>query len=180
MSIPLGDLPLFVLGSAALAWVSRKPLRQPGSHGFWRFFAWEAILALSVLNRDPVGPQFFSETLLQFSLVPAGLGLLALVRQGRTSPERPDAALLPFERTTQLVTQGIYRHIRHPMYAALLGLTWGMCLRAPSSVGIGLATLASYLLLCTARAEERECIAYFGQPYRDYMKRSWRFVPWIY
>lgn len=180
MSIPFADLPLFSLGTAALAWISRNALRQPGSHGFWRFFAWETILGLSVLNRDAVGPQLLSESLLQFSLIPAGLGLLALIRRGKTGVERADTALLGFERTTRLVTQGIYRHIRHPMYLALLALNWGLFFRAPSVTGIALAALASAFLLRTAYAEEAESVAYFGEPYRDYMKRSWRFIPWIY
>ena len=44
----MNDLTLFLAGSAAIVWLSRKPLRKPGSHGFYRFFAWEAILGLIV------------------------------------------------------------------------------------------------------------------------------------
>jgi hypothetical protein len=36
--------------SVWLGYVSRKSLRVPGSHGFYRFFAWEIILALFLLN----------------------------------------------------------------------------------------------------------------------------------
>lgn len=42
---------LFVLASAVIVYLSRRPLAVPGSHGFYRFFAWEAIVALVVLNR---------------------------------------------------------------------------------------------------------------------------------
>ena len=41
---------LFIAASAAIAWVSRASLRHFRSHGFYRFFAWEAILALFLLN----------------------------------------------------------------------------------------------------------------------------------
>ncbi len=40
---------LFVLGSAGIVWISIPSLRQPGSHGFYRFFAWEIILGMFVL-----------------------------------------------------------------------------------------------------------------------------------
>ena len=43
---------LFGLGSLILAYISRASLRAPRSHGFYRFFAWEAILALLLLNAD--------------------------------------------------------------------------------------------------------------------------------
>jgi len=180
MSLPIADLPLFAVGSAALLWVSRKPLGHPGSHGFWRFFAWEAILAVIVLNRDAEGGQFISQSLLLLSLFLLALALIALLRRGRTSARRQDAALYGWEKTTALVTDGIYACIRHPMYASLLALNWGMSFRALSLPGLLLATLASYFLVRTALAEEHECIAYFGEAYRRYMDRSWRFIPWLF
>jgi protein-S-isoprenylcysteine O-methyltransferase Ste14 len=33
--------------------------------------------------------------------------------------------------------------------------------------------------VATARADEAECVRYFGQPYREYMKRTRMFVPWL-
>jgi hypothetical protein len=42
----------FLVASAMLVWVSRSSLRDFRSHGFYRFFAWEAILALILLNLD--------------------------------------------------------------------------------------------------------------------------------
>ena len=41
---------LFASGTAALLYVSRGPLSQPGSHGFYRFFAWECMLVLIIVN----------------------------------------------------------------------------------------------------------------------------------
>ena len=40
----------FALGSVALIGISWRVLRRPQSHGFYRFFAWEVMLALLVLN----------------------------------------------------------------------------------------------------------------------------------
>ena len=41
---------IFVLASAGLVYVSRTSLRRPHAHGFYRFWAWEAIVALVLLN----------------------------------------------------------------------------------------------------------------------------------
>jgi len=64
----------FVAGSALLLWLSRRPLRQPGSHGFYRFFAWECILGLVVINRpvwgeDPYSPHQFASWLLMLASI---------------------------------------------------------------------------------------------------------------
>ena len=43
---------IFAVGSAGIIYISRASLRAPRSHGFYRFFAWELILALFLLNVD--------------------------------------------------------------------------------------------------------------------------------
>ncbi|MBL8432577.1 MAG: isoprenylcysteine carboxylmethyltransferase family protein, partial [Dechloromonas sp.] len=169
-----------------LLWLSRKPLRHPGRHGFYRFFVWEAILGLIVLNRQPWGEQPSSVhqgiswvlMLVSIFLVIRGHG--ALRRQGAASEARADGTLYAFEKTTALVTTGIFRYIRHPMYASLLALAWGVYFQAPSWPGSALAGIASLLLVLTARADENECLAYFGAPYAAYMRRTRRFIPYLY
>lgn len=177
---------IFAVGTLVIAWLSRKALRHPGRHGFYRFFVWEAILALFLLNQEPWGQKPFSLhqlasvvlMLLSIFLVLRGLG--ALRRQGAASQVREAGDLYEFEKTTQLVTTGIFAHIRHPMYASLLALAWGAYFQAPSWPGVALAIFASFFLLLTARADEMECLAYFGEPYRDYMARTRRFIPRVF
>ncbi|MFH7319628.1 hypothetical protein ACHHRT_03330 [Desulfurivibrio sp. D14AmB] len=43
------ELIIFLLASAFFAWVSRRALLNPRAHGFYRFWAWEFILALLLL-----------------------------------------------------------------------------------------------------------------------------------
>jgi protein-S-isoprenylcysteine O-methyltransferase Ste14 len=177
----------FVVGSGGLIYVSRASLGSPRSHGFHRFFAWEAILGLFLLNVDVwfVNPlawhQCIAWALLFVCVVPAVWGTVLLKQSGKPAETREqDSGLLAFEKTTQLVNSGIYSYIRHPLYCSLLLLAWGIFFKLPSVAGAGLAVAATAFLVLTARADEAECVRYFGGQYEAYMKTTRRFVPFIY
>jgi protein-S-isoprenylcysteine O-methyltransferase Ste14 len=177
----------FVGLSGVLIYISRASLRVPGSHGFYRFFAWECILALFVLNtrlwfRSPLAwYQLVSWVLLFACLVPLYFGVRTLVTRGKPEVHRgTEPELLAFERTSALVTTGIYRYIRHPLYSSLLLLTWGVFFKSPGLYGGLLALASTAFLYLTARADEMECLRFFGTAYQAYMRRSKRFVPYVF
>jgi protein-S-isoprenylcysteine O-methyltransferase Ste14 len=177
---------LFAAGTVFFAWISRHALLKPHSHGFYRFFAWECILGLAIVNFpmwevDPLAPhQIVSWTLLLISPVLAIHAVRQLSREGSPSELRSEAELLSFERTSKLVTTGAYRYIRHPMYASLLFLAWGAFLKDASAASAALVAGASALLLLTALRDEAECRQHFGTTYTDYMKTSKRFLPFLF
>ncbi len=169
---------LFVLGSIGIIWISIPSLRQPGSHGFYRFFAWEIILGMIVLNlRDWfVSPfawyQIISWILLIASLFPIIYGVILLRTVGKPTD--------PLEATTQLVTNGIYRFIRHPLYASLLYLAWGMFFKSPSLITGCMVAVSTAFLYATARADEVECLVKFGEEYAGYIKKTKMFIPLVF
>ncbi|MGY6274358.1 methyltransferase family protein [Methylomonas sp. MgM2] len=180
-------LSIFIAASAGLFYVSRVSLRRRGSHGFYRFFAWEAILILILLHLDawfsgdPLSPlQIISRLCLFLSLylVIDAVRLLHFV--GKSKGIRADDGLIGLEKTTVLVTSGIFRRIRHPMYASLLFLAWGAFCKSPSWLGGGLALSATLFLILAAKAEETENLHYFGSAYGEYMKKTKRFIPFVY
>ena len=177
---------LFVVASVFLVIISRSSLRHPRSHGFFRFFAWEIIAALWLLNipywfRDALAwYQLISWFLLIACCVPVIWGAVLLRAHGKPTERRPsDPNLLAFEKTTQLVTIGIYRYIRHPLYGSLLLLAWGIFFKLPSVVGAALSLASTLLLFLTARADEAECARFFGSEYVAYMRRTRRFIPFV-
>jgi protein-S-isoprenylcysteine O-methyltransferase Ste14 len=177
----------FVVLSAGLAFISRASLRAPRSHGFYRFFAWEFIAASFFLNIDVwfLDPfswhQLVSWFLLIVCLVPLAFGIRSLRDQGIPVTHRDaEPQLLAFEKTSTLVTTGIYHYIRHPLYSSLLLLTWGIFFKAPALPGMLLALVATLLLIATAKADEAECIHFFGPPYQAYMERTKMFVPFVF
>jgi protein-S-isoprenylcysteine O-methyltransferase Ste14 len=93
--------------------------------------------------------------------------------------QREDPSLYQFEKTSELVTTGIFRYIRHPMYSSLLFLTWAIWLKKPVLPGIIIALASSILLFLTALADEKECKVWFGDTYVEYMRRTKRFIPFL-
>jgi len=169
---------IFVIFSAGILWYSWKPLHDPNSHGFYRFFAFEAILGLILLNApvwlaQPFSlQQIVSWILLLTSLLLAIHGFYLLHQIGK-----PREGI---EDTTQLVVEGAYRYIRHPLYCSLLCMAWGAFLKDPSIPGTCLALVASVFLFATARMEERENLSHFGPEYGEYMKKTKMFVPFVF
>jgi len=178
-------LMLFIAATAGIAAISWRTMRNFRSHGFFRFFAWIAIAALILWNlphwfTEPFSArQLLSWLLLFGSLYPLWQGVSQL-RRAKRSGSRSESELYAFERTSELVTSGIYRYIRHPLYASLLYLTWGAFLKDISWVSFILGLSASACLLATAGADEKECIRYFGDPYRQYMGITKRFIPYVF
>jgi protein-S-isoprenylcysteine O-methyltransferase Ste14 len=84
-----------------------------------------------------------------------------------------------FEKTAELVTSGIFRYIRHPMYSSLLLLAWGVFFKAPSWPGVVLTAAATGCLVVTAKVEERENVRYFGLSYASYMRKTKMFIPFV-
>jgi protein-S-isoprenylcysteine O-methyltransferase Ste14 len=176
---------VFVVVSSALLYLSREALRRPQSHGFYRFFAWECILGLIWINwpvwgADLLAPHHLVAQVLLLTSIWLPLHAFRLLRRlGHPGDARKDVALVGFERTNTLVTAGAFRYIRHPMYTALICLAWGIFLQQFTWLGLALVLTATALLLVTVLREEQECLAHFGDAYRDYMGRTRRFVPFL-
>lgn len=81
----------------------------------------------------------------------------------------------------KVVDTGPYRLIRHPSYTGgtLIGFGIGLSLQyALAPAILGGAMLASYLVRLTV--EERALAETIGQPYRDYMARTKRLIPFVW
>jgi len=124
--------------------------------------------------------QIISWTFLIVSLLLIYQGVQLFRRQGKLDQERDDPALVGIEKTTELVTTGVYHYIRHPFYSSLLFLGWGILFKNVNWIGVLLAVLNTILLLITARKEEVENIQFFGEDYQKYMERTKMFVPFIF
>ncbi len=169
---------IFAILSVPIVWVSWPSFIDRRSHGFYRFFAFESILILVLVNVDYwfqnpfAAHQIVSWLLLAGSLYLAIHGFYLLRVVGK-----PDG---PIENTTALVTRGPYRYIRHPLYCSLLAGGWGVFFKHPDLMSGLLALAVTVTVFATAKAEEREMLRKFGAEYAAYMKTTGMFVPFLF
>jgi protein-S-isoprenylcysteine O-methyltransferase Ste14 len=146
-------------------------------HGIPRLFAFESIFLLFLLNvrvwfHNPFSfTQITSWILLILSVYAVVEGFWRLRKIGK--PGRN------FENTTVLVKSGIYGLIRHPLYLSLFLVGTGIMMKDPGPEALILSAINLVAIYFTARMEEKEMTAKFGDAYRQYIKETKMFIPYI-
>lgn len=98
------------------------------------------------------------------------LSLLSGLKQIRTG-NRNTAS----KEDETLVTDGLHRFVRHPLYLGVYMIFWG---GAVSDFGLATAVWGSLYLFIGARHEERSLSALYGEAYAEYQKRVPAVIPW--
>ena len=169
----------FFLGTLVFAYFSwRYAVVNPRRQGPYRFVVFEGILALVLMNEeawfDAPGSPLRTVSWIAFalSIYLAIAGFTLLRSRGRPQGH--------FEYTTALVKEGVYRYIRHPMYASLFLLATGVVLRRPTYwPALAVYAIVVVAVYLTAKAEEQDSLAAFGAAYATYMKTSKMFIPFV-
>ncbi|MEK6263251.1 MAG: isoprenylcysteine carboxylmethyltransferase family protein [Clostridium sp.] len=78
-----------------------------------------------------------------------------------------------------LVKSGVYRYIRHPQYTGLLLLSFGMMIEWVTLPLLILYPVMIRVYVRLAKKEEKDMLVEFGNEYREYMKETKMFVPFI-
>ena len=109
-------------------------------------------------------------------LIVIGTGLIV---GGRLALDRAGTTWHPTEpgRTTALVTSGVYRFSRNPVYLGMeiVLLSWAVVLASPAAILVSMIFVA-YVNRFQIRPEERTLAATLGQDYRDYSQRVPRWL----
>lgn len=177
---------LFGILSVLITIISWRTVFNIKSHGFYRFFSWECMAWLVVSNytywfSDPFSiNQIFSWFLLLYASYLVIDGMILIKRIGKPNPVRDEKNLFGFEKTTELISTGVYKRIRHPLYASLIFVTWAVYLKHPTVILFITAFISTNFLYITSRFDEKECIRYFGDKYIKYMKQTKMFIPFIF
>lgn len=106
---------------------------------------------------------------------------LALFHLTHRALGRNWSVTLEVRQSHRLVTDGIYRQVRHPMYSAFWLWALAQALLLPNWVA-GFAGVLGFGLLYAFRVgqEERLMAETFGDDYRAYMSRTARLIPYIH
>jgi protein-S-isoprenylcysteine O-methyltransferase Ste14 len=152
-------------------------IRHKRYHGIPRFFSFESIYLLVLLNirvwfHDPFSlHQVISWIFLILSAYFGLAGYILLKSKGKAAQN--------FENTTVLVKSGVYKLIRHPLYFSLFLLGTGVMMKDLSIASILLGTVNFIAVFFTALTEEKEMAGKFGEPYMEYMKETKMFIPYL-
>lgn len=87
---------------------------------------------------------------------------------------------LQIKTNHELVTNGIYQYVRHPMYTSAFVLILSSILIKPNMVGISSSFMAVLiLLLVRIPAEEQMLLTEFSSKYVNYMKETCGVIPFV-
>lgn len=80
----------------------------------------------------------------------------------------------------RLISHGVYRFVRHPVYLGVILSSVGMPIGLSSLAGFLIMLILIPLFLNRIRMEERMLTSEFGDAYREYMKATKKLIPFIY
>ncbi|MCW4048859.1 MAG: isoprenylcysteine carboxylmethyltransferase family protein [Candidatus Bathyarchaeota archaeon] len=80
----------------------------------------------------------------------------------------------------RLVKHGVYRYLRHPIYTGTLLGAYAVPVFCSSLYGFLVLSPAISLLLYRINVEERMLTQRYGEEYTEYMKETWKLIPYIH
>jgi protein-S-isoprenylcysteine O-methyltransferase Ste14 len=109
----------------------------------------------------------------------AGFGLVCLalsIECWRRMGKNWRMAVAPDQRT-ELVTTGLYKYVRHPIYALSIILMLCTFVVVPTGPVVVMAAIHITLMIMKARNEERFLLGAHGAAYEQYCRQAGRFLP---
>lgn len=82
-----------------------------------------------------------------------------------------------YESQGELVTDGIYRYMRHPQYTGIFIITLGFMIQWPTLATLILWPFVIWMYVRLARREERDVLEKHPEEYGTYMERTPMFFP---
>ncbi|HHV63551.1 MAG TPA: isoprenylcysteine carboxylmethyltransferase family protein [Peptococcaceae bacterium] len=81
--------------------------------------------------------------------------------------------------TGTVVKSGVYKYIRHPQYTGLLLLSLGMLIEWATLPLLILYPVIVAMYVRLAKREEEDMLKEFGEEYREYMRTTKMFIPFL-
>jgi len=117
----------------------------------------------------PVAVQWAVYVVMTFSMILITTGLIVVVFGWRQI----------YLARADLVTDGIYRYVRHPQYTGFFLIIFGFLIQWPTLITLAMAPILLWMYLRLARREEAVMIDQFNDAYRLYMTQVSGFIPRI-
>jgi protein-S-isoprenylcysteine O-methyltransferase Ste14 len=141
----------------------------------WLFVTVQFVLLILIMVLPPDGawpvPGWVDNIAFGLELVGAAVLLAAIVNLGRSLTPLPTPV-----SHGELKIRGLYRLVRHPIYAGIIALTVGVAIRSASIAVLGATTALAAWFMLKARWEEQHLVQRYPG-YATYAARTPRFVP---
>jgi protein-S-isoprenylcysteine O-methyltransferase Ste14 len=112
-----------------------------------------------------------------FVFLLTGLALRAWATRTLERYFSPDVRILPEHK---LITHGIYKYVRHPIYLGTLLAYFSVPLLFHSLYGFFVMIFKISLTIYRIKIEEQALLEKFGDEYTNYMKNSKRLISYVY
>ncbi len=90
------------------------------------------------------------------------------------------SVFVALQKEHKLITTGMYKYVRHPIYTAGIISFVGFILITNSTLGLITGLLLVFpALVYRIHVEEQMLIAHFGEEYIEYKKRVKALIPWL-
>ncbi len=88
--------------------------------------------------------------------------------------------VVKIQKKQKVIEKGVYKYIRHPSYTGLLLELIGFSLALKNLLGVFLIFVLFLPAILYRIKIEEDFLCRNLEGYKDYMKRTWRFVPFVY
>jgi len=142
----------------------------------WMYFPYAALRRSDALFGLPAFAQLSSYQPLRYAA--AGCAVVSLLVTIRCWLRMGDDWRMDVgTRKTALITDGLFRRIRHPIYAFSMLQMVSSAVVVPTAPMIAITAIHLTLMNLKARNEERHLSVVHGESYRRYVARTGRFFP---
>jgi len=110
-----------------------------------------------------------------------GIAILTIFFIMRIAGQKEIGVSLGLKGKSGLVTSGIYRRMRHPLYVSNMLLVMGLALLFKSIYAFLFSIIYSLFFLPIIYFEERDLLEKYGEEYQEYKRKVPRMlIPWIF
>ena len=192
-------LTLWIIFIASLTWVGystreytgKQPIDQTPKHErrlyivaraslapfWWGGIILYIILPSWIMFLSIPMPDWFRLIMVSVTALSIPLTLWGCRTLGKNWVHVLDPSKFQQRKTATLVTSGPYHYVRHPMYLGAFTFLTAQALVAANWLLLLLGLATTTLFYMRIGNEERMLIDRFGDEYREYMKRTPRFIP---
>ena len=124
-------------------------------------------------------PGIISPVLLTIGTTLNVIGLIIAITARRTLADNWSGDI-EIKKDHKLITTGIYKYVRHPIYTGVIAMALGTILLIMSINAFIFFGIISALMIFKLKQEEKLLTKYFPKEYPEYKKRTKGLIPFIY